>query len=388
MNHPATFSAQRLATPVLATVAIVLAAPFMREIRELFFAAFPGGALRILAIGMVAILVVLLITALTRIRHHHGLRYGGLVLVLALLWLQIKGFSQVGLAATIQAEVNMVERFHIVEYGLLAILLYRACRPAGALWCLVLPLLWVTATGTADETVQWLAPRRTGEFRDVLMNIVAGATGLLFAICLQPPIKRLRGKPIVGLETVFRATAGTVLLLGVFIDTAHLGFVIDDPNIGRFRSWHSAEQLQRTATDRTQTWNVPNPPTGQEIFGIQDAYMEEAARHTQHRQESMRDGRLVMAWHANTILERYYAPYLDKRLPKGGTHRLPPRARARLESEGAPRTHPAGYESPVLRGRIWTRPPKKVFRAALALTVLALWMAPALLRAKDDGRSP
>ena len=377
------FSVRRLVLPAAVTFAIVAAAPFMREIRELFFAAFPGRAAMFLAAGMLAILGALLTIALWRIRQNRLLRYAGLLLVVVLLWLQIKGFSQVDLAASIRAEVNIVERIHIVEYGLLSLLLYRAFYPAGALWSLVLPMLWIAAAGTADESVQWLAPRRTGEFRDVLMNIVAGGTGLLFAVCLWPPGRGTSAQKGRFRDPALQLAGATVLLLGLFIDTAHLGYKIDDPEVGQFHSWRNQAQLAQAAADRAKAWDVPEPPTGQEIWGLQDTYMEEASRHTQHRQESMRDGRLTMAWHANAILERYYAPYLDKRLPSGASHRLRPHARARLEAASA-QADPGGYESPVLRQRIWTGPSKTTFRLGVGLVVVLLWLAPRFLRRRPS----
>ena len=372
---------RRFLPALIWTALIVGTAPVIREVRELFFRLFPGEGVRLLGGALLLIMAGLLALALARIRTHRAWRYSGLVLVLVLLWLQIDVFSQDHLAASIRGQVNISERLHIVEYGLLAILLYRAFWPQGGWASLLLPLLWVTAAGTLDEWVQWLSPRRTGEFRDVLMNIVAGGTGVLFAVCMKPP-QRSDAPWHRALRRIARTSAGVALFTGLFFYTAHLGYEIHDPEVGRFRSWFTAEQLAEIGRERTQRWDVPNPPTGQEIWALQDYYMTEGARHTQHRNQSFHDGLLVLAWHANEILERYYGAYLDKRLPNGKTHR----ARAPLRqafADGNVRGNPETYRSPVLAHRIYVRPTKPVFLALLSALVAALWSLPWLLRPRS-----
>lgn len=367
---------RRFALPFALSVAIIASAPFIRELQELVFRTIPRHGVGAIGAMLGLLLLALLANAVVRIQEHRGLRYFGLVLVLLLLWLQIRGFSQDHLAEEIRGRVNISERIHIAEYGLLALLVARALRPSVGLPALLLPLLWVTIAGTLDEWVQWWAPRRTGEIRDVAMNVVAGATGTLFAACVMPPAS-LRSRAATW-RPALRAAAVAVLVLAGFLSQAHLGFEIHDPEIGRFRSWYSSDGLRAAARNRAVAWDVPNPPTGREIWGLQDPYLEEAARHTQHRNESFRSGNWVLAWSANRILETYYAPYLDKRLPNGRNQRGAPHMLRQIEAKGAP-GDPERYESPVLRERIWIRPRDRPFLALAASVAIALWVLGAWL---------
>ena len=84
------------------------------------------------------------------------------------------------------ADTDVVESFHFVEYGLLTLLFYRVWRPIGDLSVFVLPVLAGLLVGTLDEWLQWFVPSRVGEMRDVVLNGVAIACGLLFSIGFEP----------------------------------------------------------------------------------------------------------------------------------------------------------------------------------------------------------
>ncbi|RMH20134.1 MAG: VanZ family protein [Acidobacteria bacterium] len=360
---------RRFGPAIALSLLILVTAPVMVQIRRLFFDLFPGTAARLLMLAFAALLALAMLWAVARIDRHRPLRYAGLVLVLGLLWLQTWGFSQA------DPVVSLVERVHVVEYGLLAVLLYRAWRPAGGVEACLLVFLWATFAGTADEWVQWFFPQRVGEIRDVAINAAAAATGVLFALCLWPPAGRWRATAA-GWRRIRRSAALVLLNAGFFVYAAHLGYEIYDPQIGRFRSWHTADQLRALAAERAVAWDVPQPPTGRELCCKQDYYLTEAARHHQHRNESFRAGLYVLAWHADQILQRYYAPYLDKRQANGRTPRARPDMRRELDRAAA-RADPSTYYSPVLRDRIFVRPSKAVFLALLLPACAGLWLLPA-----------
>lgn len=79
------------------------------------------------------------------------------------------------------------ERLHLIEYGLLAYLLYRA------LWldlprapAYVLGFLISSAFGFLDEVIQHILPNRVFELRDIATNVIASALGLLaVSACLR-----------------------------------------------------------------------------------------------------------------------------------------------------------------------------------------------------------
>lgn len=72
------------------------------------------------------------------------------------------------------------ERLHLLEYGLLASLSYRAFRFSHRRTnAYVLGFVLSSAFGFADEAVQFLLPNRVFEFRDVLTNVLASVLGLV-----------------------------------------------------------------------------------------------------------------------------------------------------------------------------------------------------------------
>jgi len=69
------------------------------------------------------------------------------------------------------------ERFHFLQYGLLGYLIYalffnRRRLPEVPALCLV------AFIGGSDELVQYFLPSRVGDMRDVVMNAVAGLSGV------------------------------------------------------------------------------------------------------------------------------------------------------------------------------------------------------------------
>lgn len=361
---------RRLVVPTLAAVVIVAIGPLIRPLRDTVFQVFSGRGLAILGSLLVVSFGVPLLVAVVRVRRHRGVRYLGLVIVALALWLQIAGLGQ-SLPVGIRAQVTLAERVHIVFYGGLAVLLVRALAPLGLLRAATLGFLWATSVGVVDEAVQFLVPSRTGEIRDIAINAAAAASGALFAVCLSPPAwcgATGSARPLL------RSLAVLVLGLGGFVFFAHLGYQIDDPKVGRFRSWSTAQALAAAAAERARRWRTGTPPTGQELCCLQDYFLTEASSHNAHRNERFRAGDLVTAWHADNILRAYYAPYLDKPLPPDG--RLPRDEidRGVLERAGAERD-PGPYESPVLRDRIWIRPSKRIWAVGTLVLSAALWLA-------------
>jgi hypothetical protein len=156
---------------------------------------------------------------------------------------------------------------------------------------------------------------------------------------------------------------------------ANLGYLIEDPEIGRFRSWHSAEGLRRAALERSTDW-AENPPGEASPWNAEDLFLSEAGWHNRHRNSSIEHGFYGLAHHANRILEKYYQPYLDlEEFRQTGNRRFPPHALAKLHKE-APQLDPESYLSPVLEQRIYTWPSKSVFLSILLVSVGLLFGLP------------
>ncbi|MEE8523178.1 MAG: VanZ family protein [Thermoanaerobaculia bacterium] len=363
---------KRFLPAVLLVTVVTLTCPFVGLIRDVLFDTFPKGAVRGLTLVLGAMAVALFAVALVRIREHRLPRYGGLLVVGALLWFQAVGFK------TALATVNAVEKVHIFEYGLLAYLLYRALRPGKDPAVLILTLLWTAFAGTLEEGMQWLVETRTGEFRDVLLNALSGLCGLVFSLSLEPLEGFSWRLSAARWRLVGSSAAIAVLAMGTFFYVAHLGHLVDDPEIGRFRSHFTREELVETADRRAARWAV-DPPRELSPWQREDVFLTEAGWHNQHRNASYELGFYYLARQANLILEKYYRPYLDlEHFRKTGNRRFSPGVVAELDAK-APSREPGGYLSPVAEKRIYTSPSKPVFLLLVLTAAALLWGAPRLL---------
>jgi hypothetical protein len=373
--------------PVVLGVAIAATSPFVGTVRNVLLRVL--GTHRfplVLAAGFGVAVAAAVLAAAVRIREprprRRWLRRGGLGLAVALVGVQVFGLG------TGNAIVDVAERIHLLEYGALGALFYRAFRRYRDGSVLPLAALAVVLVGIADEGVQWWSPIRTGDVRDVVLNGYAGLCGLLFGLALAPPAEwawRLglatgdRGERAAA-RRVGRAAAFTLLAFAFFYDRAHLGHEVVDPQIGRFRSWHTREELLAVQARRARQWEV-HPPTGLELMGPEDFYLTEAGWHVEHRNASYHAGDWLHAWKEDQILERYYAPFFDIHV-FGGTsveHRLPPEQLAEVDAK-RPRPEAGPYESTVLRERI-TVVPRELFWVGMGLAALALALLPELSRA-------
>jgi hypothetical protein len=303
----------RLAVAVAATVAVLMAAPVIGQIRGAIQDALPGQY-RAILIGIVLLAVGGAITwAAVTIRSRRRLRYGLIVLAVGI------GATYAAAMATGNASVDAVERFHFIEYGLLTVLFHRAWSSRGGLAAILLPFMAVLTAGTLDEAIQWFVPVRVGEWRDVLLNGVAIICGLLLGAALEPPdVPSVRRQADdaggVRLQADHRLLAIMALLavltFGAFFYVVHLGHEIRDPAIGSFRSRYDAGELLAMSADRARRWKM-DPPSTLRRFSREDQYLAEALWHIQRRNEMEGDGGIRTTWMENLILEKYFAPVLD-----------------------------------------------------------------------------
>lgn len=350
---------------VLALV-IVATAPFIGLLRHALFDAFPIAAVAVLATTLALLAAGVFIYSVSRIRSYRRWRYGALVFAGTLLWLGGHGF------ASYDAEVTLVEKIHIVLYGLLAVLLYRALAPRRRSCgpeLIIVPLLGVTLVGVFDEWTQFLVAIRLGDAKDIGLDLYSGVCGVLIALSLELPRELRWRTPHWG--RILQLTAVVTLFFGLFYSEAHLGYLIEDPRIGAFRSWHSPEELLEAAADRAERW-AENPPTEFRPWHLEDHYLTEAGWHAGHRDRNQEMGYAYWVWQANLILELYYRPYLDLEDFRGRPSRRYPAATLERLAESAPVFDPALYVSPVLRQRIRTWPPKEPFRALVVAVASAL----------------
>jgi hypothetical protein len=305
------------------SVVLVVSAPFIGFVRSWIRAQFPGQFVRIIG-GIIAVLGAGAIgSAALRIREHRAVRYAAIVTaVVCAVWYSIA-------EATGNPDVDVVQRFHFVEYGLITYLFYRAWRPLADPAVLVLPVLAGLIVGTADEWLQWFIPNRVGEIADVFLNGAAIGCGLAFSLGVDPPAgfssRFRRGS----LPRLAHLGAAAVVALALFFHVVHLGYDIRDEDVGMFKSRYSRTRLEALAAEKQAEWRLHPLPLVLQRVSREDQYMTEGVTHVQARNERLAANDPVVAWKENLILERYYAPVLDtpSYVSRAG-HRWSPEQRA------------------------------------------------------------
>jgi hypothetical protein len=361
----------RFLLAVLVSAAVILSAPFIRDIRDWIRANFPGQFVTFVAAAVGLAIAAAVIVALVRIRDRRMARYGAIAAALVLgaaysLW-NAQGI----------AEVDAVERFHFVEYGLITFLFYRAWRPLGDASLFVLPVLVGLVVGTLEEWLQWFIPGRIGDMRDVFLNGAAIVCGLLFSLGVDPPERlSLTVKPG-SLRRIGLVAASTTMVFALFVHTVHLGVRVAD-GAATFRSRYDAATLAKIAQERSIEWKAHPPLQRPPSRSREDQYQSEGHLHVQERNEQWAAGNISAAWYENQILEKYYAPVLDSPSYLSATgHRWPEAQRLdavrRLEANGAADGGPYESLADAAEGRHFIRLwPKAGFWTVVALLVLAM----------------
>ena len=254
-------------------------------------------------------------------------------------------------------EESALERMHLVLYGLVALLLYRALLRGGrsAITAAFSAAVLTSLVGLADEFVQWLVWTRVGDAYDCLLNASAAGCGVVFGAGLfgfdTPAPTRAERRTIAALWVVLvAASAGLV-------DLANLGRLITDPELGSFRSYYSADRLERLNEDRRDRWPARQPPIPPfQPWQIQDHFLNEATWHVQARNEAFEAENWPTAAAEEAILNRYYPAVVEEvRGPEGHLrHAFPPDRVQRLRQEGA--VPVPDYESSAGGNRIWIWP--------------------------------
>jgi hypothetical protein len=354
--------ASRLVLAVVASFVVVLGAPYTGQIRGAIQDALPGHYRLIIGGVVVLAVAIAVVAALLRIREQRAMRYG-------LLAIAVGGGSLYAWAtATGNANVDVVERFHLVEYGALTWLYYRAWHDRGDLTALVFPALAAFTVGIFDEALQWLVPARVGELHDVLLNGVSIACGLIFSLGLAPVRAESWWPDRQGRRSLALFTSFVIVALAAFFHAVHLGHEIDDAQAGDFLSRYSADELLAASRDRAVRWQLA-PPRELHRTSIEDHYLAEGVWHVQRRNE-VEDPQRV--WHENLILEKYFAPVLDfPTYSTGAGAKWPPEQRANAEAQA--RTEAGAYRSTANPYPIYTWNPVLFWLSVMAaIAVIAM----------------
>ena len=366
MASASSLRASRFVVAIAVSAALVLSAPFIGYVRSWIRAQFPGQFVPIIGGAIAALALTAIVTALLRIRQRRALRYGAIAAAIA-------GAVAYSLAeATGNPDVDVVQRFHFVEYGLITYLFYRAWRPLDDPAIFVLPMLAGLLVGAADEWLQWFIPNRVGEMADVFLNGVALACGLLFSLGADPPSTvTARLKPD-SWRRIGRLGAAVMVGFALFFHIVHLGHEVTDEEIGRFRSRYSRQTLEALAVEKREEWRRRPLPLVLQRVSREDQYMTEGVTHVQKRNEHLAANDLATAWKENWILEKYYAPVLDTPSYVSRTgHRWSPEQRGDVESRAG--TTGSAYVSTAHPYPIFAWPPAWLWAGTLA-SAATLWL--------------
>jgi hypothetical protein len=325
----------RLLQAVAVSAVVVLSAPYAGQFRAWLGETFPGRLVAIVG-GVIALAIVpALVAAIVRIRSRRGLRYGAIAAALAIA----AGYSLA--VATPWAEVNVVERLHFVEYGVIGLSFYRAWRAFADPSIVILPLLAGSVVGSVEEWFQWFIPVRVGEAHDVAIDLVAVGSGLLFGLGVHPPVGFTWRLARTSRARVAGAAALAVLVFAWFLNAVHLGYQVSGESVS-FRSHWTADKLGALARARAARW-ATNPPVTLRRLSAEDQYMDEALWHVRAR--NMADNPWV-SWQENHILEVFYAPVLDApSYVSASGHRWAPDQRRDAEARALSTNEPGVYVS-------------------------------------------
>lgn len=369
----------RFILAIVVATALVLSAPFIGFVRSWIRATFPGQFVRIVGGAIAVLAAAAIVAAILRIRQNRLLRYGALLAAVAgAIWFSI-------VEATGNADVDVVQRFHFVEYGIITFLFYRAWRALEDPAILLLPALAGLLVGTADEWLQWFIPNRVGEIADILLNGIAIGCGLLFSVGADPPARFTWSMRPGSILRVGRLAAATVVALALFVHIVHLGDDINDREVGVFKSRYSMTALPALAAAKRAEWQMHPPPLTLQRVSREDQYMTEGVTHVQRRNELLGADQAKGAWMENLILEKYYAPVLDTPSYVSRTgHRWSAEQRASVDVRAAgsdPSYVSAANPYPIFA---WSR---SVFWVASGIAAAAVWIAARLAERSIHPRS-
>jgi VanZ family protein len=256
---------------LLASVTIVFGSPYAGQLRGALQSSFPDQYRWIVG-GVVAIAALAaIVSAVGRLRQTRPLessttdrgstralrlRYGLIVLAVTM------SAIYASVVRSGNPDVDVVEAFHFVEYGLVAYLFYRVWRSRPDLSGVVFAACAGLAVGVADEWVQWFVPGRVGEIHDVALNTVALGCSLLFSMAVRPP-SSLNVPPSARSRLALGAAlSGLIIAVAGFVDRVHLGYEVNDSQVGIFRSQYDARALAAAAASRPARWHASPPPVG------------------------------------------------------------------------------------------------------------------------------
>ncbi len=157
--------------------------PFARSIQRYVVESFDRQLFTAFVLTSVAVATVLMVVYVIRLYRTTPSK----------AWKQIAwlfGISVIWVFFTLMLKTNPEETLHLVQYGVLGLLLFRALSHRVKDTSIYLSALLLGAIiGTMDEVIQWITPERFWDFRDVWINTISGGLmQLMIAFGLRPSV--------------------------------------------------------------------------------------------------------------------------------------------------------------------------------------------------------
>lgn len=344
-----------------------MAAPFVGVARSQLQAAFPGRFSLVIYVCLSVAAVVPIVVGLRGVPARQ--RVGRLAQVACAGTLAA---TYVWWTGSRDASIRAVEMFHFIEYGAITFFFVRAWRHLDDGSALTLPAIAAFIVGVAEEAFQWFLPARVGELKDVALNGVAIACGLLASLALAPVGRAFRWSADATRRTG-RMLALAAITLATFVHVVHLGTIVKDGPDG-FASRFTADELAQADADRRVRWRTDPPLVRPDRLSREDQFMTEGLQHVQARNLAWAAGDASVAWHENAILERHFGAVLDtpSYVAKEG-HRWPAPLRAEAEAKAGSAAS-APFMSAAFPYPIYTWSPVVLWSGTVAIAVGLAWL--------------
>ncbi len=301
------------------------------------------------------------------------------------------------------------EAIHVAQYGAIGLLVYRALSHRTRDYSIyIMATLIVGIIGVLDEYIQWVAPSRYFDLRDIRTNILAGGLGQFAIVAgLRPGLICKWPDSASWSRLSYILSASLLVLVLGFLNTPQriawyaseitpLSFLLDsksmmveygyryhDENIGIFRSRFSPEQLEQLNRDRGEEVAdiFDNYIRGEgyklflDSFTVpRDAYVHEAGVHLFRRDRyfdrAQEPGEnqaehFKIAHKENSILSKYFSDSLYK-----SGHRWSEEKAIQVKSNAS---STPGYQSAVSAGVI-TRLSEAQVIALFSIAIAGFWL--------------
>jgi len=258
-------------------------------------------------------LVLFLCYAIWFLKWQSPVKYIKVIAVLILYYTAIRFFQNV------DSRVRIIEVIHFLEYGVLSLLYFKAYKKwqdtsSLNLGNFIVPVIIMCVIGTLDETIQWMVERRTGEIRDIYVNIVAGALPQVLLLLFSPSgVKTLIRFHRRDLPFFLNGWIIFFLCISFFYYFVHMGNIIKSPNQWDFVSHFTKPQLRSFKDDPEFHSLIKLYLNSTNAWKLENYYISEAMGHEGARNKFYQKGHLDKAFYENEILENYYTSYLDSK---------------------------------------------------------------------------